>query len=149
FRWQRRQHHKRYLHQPRTGAIPGSRLRKGAVGFVPPPPALDTQHLVGLRPSSIPAAAITLRLAAERSSSTMRIPIRPLAPRRFCSTATAQRTAPMEQTRLSITDRACRGRTSTMLSVPLRCLATPADTPITLWAITHFSKILVARQTRP
>src|SRR5439155_11091852 len=87
-----------------TGVIPGLRQRKGAKYFFTSPPALETQDLAGIRSISIPPAATTPGLARERWSSTARIPIRPAAQRRFCSTAPAHRIAPMEPMRLSITD---------------------------------------------
>src|SRR5205823_5762322 len=96
-------HQHRHRHPHRTRAIPISRQRKGAMHLVFSPPALEIQHLVGVRSFWIPPAASTPVLAVERWPSTTQIPIPQWARQRSCSTPPAHKTPPLEPTRWSLT----------------------------------------------
>ena len=72
------------------GGYPGATRQKGKTRFLVSPPANSILRLAGFRSLAIPPAASTPPLALGRSLSTPQTRIRPLAPRRFCSTPPAQ-----------------------------------------------------------
>src|SRR5947208_8367009 len=126
------------------GAIPTLIRRRGTTPFKLSRWALGTQQLVRFRCLASPLAASTLLLALDRLILTPRIQIQPLALQRFCLTPPAQKTRPMEQPRLNLTTVVA----PTVLSAPLRSLATSTDSTTALLARARFVKIFTHLETR-
>src|SRR5947208_15437310 len=101
--WRIHQYLHRHPHPYRTRATPISQQRKGAMHLVFSPPALEIQHLVGVRSFWIRPAVSILVLAVERWHSTTQIQIPQWELQRCCSTPAAHKTRPLEPTRSSLT----------------------------------------------
>src|SRR6267154_6491753 len=107
--------------------------RKGAMRLVLSPPVWQTRELAGFRCFRLPPASATPELAPERWLSTRRIITPQLAVEHYFSTPLAQRTLPLELTRLSITPTA----PTTTPSAQMRSLLTSAVLSTTHMVVTR------------
>ena len=117
----------------RTDAILISPRRKGAMRLTSSPPVRETRELAGIRCFRIPPATSTPELAPERWLSTTRITTPQLALEHCFSTPLANRTLPLELTRLSITTAA----PTTTPSAQMRSLVTSKVLSTTHMVVTH------------